>query len=921
MNECITSVDLNFSNGGGGHTATVTSIVGAQSAQTSEESLGEIAGDVGEKSSFSDTRIDSLMSRFVETETTTSADPTKKTIVRKYIDSTALKLSSLIVLVRGINAPPRGEGEFEDSVPFFSEVKGTAVPSFGGAAPIEGEEGAPVIIAGKIYNMESRNLLDGDATSVNLIYQGKQLQENLSLMEGSVNQEYKNNPDPSKYDLKFGYTLNEFKQILDLAGIEHEGLDPDHGDDVLFETSGPLMGVVGSVAGYFGFYHYIDPTSGKLKFINSALAAQLTITNPTETTDESVIAASFTKSGVTESIVNTYAGTAQNMDKSDMGSGDGGGKEEDVYKSYFKRVEIEQFDAFKNMKMSDNEIGAFFALFNQDQPPEMFDKFTYMLLVLSQRNIKQNGVLVDFPNDQILQFQNNQGALNRHVLRLAGNVDYVQAGGVDTDEIDTIHHPLYLPRPYNIELWAWGPEANQGQTQVIWSGSDARVKDNELNLAQKADKGHQFLRYNKQGDAGEGASAASYFALAYEKSDAQIKFEDIDEEKRLMPMPKPSQSDLYQFLKIYFQIAGGVYVSHGYSENRARRMGFENADNITVGGPFHKDDLIRNLPQLAQLHNFFQILGIGENATVGDLADLTNKEAKTVNDFHFVAIRNLPKLGMRAEQQRANQGQRAFGPDKPANFEPLGTRIEIYDKPTSFNGITRYVGGPLMDVEFQAIQGGRKRIFVKYLVDLIIKSIKAYKQSAKLLKNVKKGVDVPEQQDRSMVVGYVLHLEEIHPEDETDEDRDERIAGNDAAGNPARQERLDYHNRFDHRFYDIVAPKKGKLVRPTLSAASGNTKEMKVLRTMKGESQTASGSNLRTSSKTIYGLHIPVFTPTLSSVSISVGQGGIQTTIGESTVKILPPDQQFLIGLGVEAMVSTMTDSRFGAHQRNHFGL
>ena len=134
-------------------------------------------------------------------------------------------------------------------------------------------------------------------------------------------------------------------------------------------------------------------------------------------------------------------------------------------------------------------------------------------------------------------------------------------------------------------------------------------------------------------------------------------------------------------------------------------------------------------------------------------------------------------------------------------------------------------------------------------------------------------------------------------------------------------DQTEYYDRFDHRFYDIVAPQKGKLSRPTLSAASGNTTEMKALRDAKGESQTSSGPSLKTSSETIYGLQIPAMGPTISSLSISVGMGGITTTIGKSTVKMIPPDQQFLMGQGVEAAHGKKTDARFAAHQKNHFGL
>ena len=901
MSESVTNVDLNFSNGGGGHTATVTSIVGAVSAETYEDSLGEIAGDAGEKSLFSDSRIDDLMSRFVETEMTTSADPTKKTKVRKYIDSTSIKLNSYVVLVRGINAPIQGDSSFEGSVSYFSEVKGTAVPSFGASGPTKGANNTPVIILGNVYNMESSNLNDGNATSVNLIYQSKELKGNLSLRQDAVPQEYLDAPDPSKYSLKFGYTVNEFKKALEIAGVEQEGLDPDFADDVLFEASGPLMGVVGSVAAHFGFFYYIDPTNGKLKFINSALASQLSVTDPTNTTDESVIAASFTKSAINESIVNSYAGTAEKMDKSGMAGGDGDDDDGDeLYSTFLSKVEVDKFHAFKIMRMNMPELGAYFQIFNQDQPPEMFDKYTYALTWLSQRNVKQNN------KDYEQSKKDGQYLIvngKRYVMTLHGAVEYKgQRGG----EVDKVWQPLYLPRPLNLEMWSWGPDITEPATQVIWAGSDARIKSNERDLAKRADKGHQFQRYS--GGASAQKSLANYIALAYEKSDAELDWEGVDGEKKLMPMPKPSQSPLYEFLKNYFAIAGGVYVSHGYGRKRAMRMGFENSNQITVSGPFHAEEKIREFKELNQLTSFFKILGIERDVTVGDLADLTNKEAKTVNPFHFIAVRNIPKLSLRAQLIR-NGNKKPFDAGMPANFGPLGTHCEIYDKPNELNGISRYLGGPLLNVKFQQDRGGKRLLFAKYINDLVNRSITAYRATG-----AEMGIN------RAMTMHYTLHDEEIHSLGDN-ENGDDLIADNNVEVDPERGERFDHRNQFDQRFYDVVAaPTKG-LTKPTLSAASGNTKEMKTLRDMRGDSQTSSGPKLTTSSKTIYGLYIPNFSPTLSSLSISVGDGGIQTTIGKSTIKIIPPDQQFLIGQGVEAAHGKGTESRLAAHQKNHFGL
>ena len=48
---------------------------------------------------------------------------------------------------------------------------------------------------------------------------------------------------------------------------------------------------------------------------------------------------------------------------------------------------------------------------------------------------------------------------------------------------------------------------------------------------------------------------------------------------------------------------------------------------------------------------------------------------------------------------------------------------------------------------------------------------------------------------------------------------------------------------------------------------------------------------------------------------------GITTTIGESTLKLLPPDRQFVISLEMEAFGTPSINPRLKAAQRNFLGL
>lgn len=75
-------------------------------------------------------------------------------------------------------------------------------------------------------------------------------------------------------------------------------------------------------------------------------------------------------------------------------------------------------------------------------------------------------------------------------------------------------------------------------------------------------------------------------------------------------------------------------------------------------------------------------------------------------------------------------------------------------------------------------------------------------------------------------------------------------------------------------------------------------------------------------STTLAGVHIPAFKPTLSSVSIKVSGGqGATTTISESSLKLLSPDDSLIIGNASKASSIKATPRKFNSRQRNTLGL
>jgi hypothetical protein len=132
------------------------------------------------------------------------------------------------------------------------------------------------------------------------------------------------------------------------------------------------------------------------------------------------------------------------------------------------------------------------------------------------------------------------------------------------------------------------------------------------------------------------------------------------------------------------------------------------------------------------------------------------------------------------------------------------------------------------------------------------------------------------------------------------------------------------NERFDIRYYSLnTNGASGDYLSPiTLDAKTGSISDIIALESSNISSRISGAQSLKTSSRTIVGLSLPnQYKITLSSLSIRVGGSGITTTIGESTVKLLPPDEQLIIDGNNKAIRSNASTKRFSASQRTVFGL
>ena len=822
MKEGITKVDFNFTNAGGGHTASVTSFVNPKSVEDGKN-LGIVVGELGETNNFSNPRITKMLGNFICTSKTTSADATKKVVTRRYVDRTSLMLDSCVILVRGINCGPEGGREFEGSVPYFTEVKGSPLNPFRTQGPVR--DGS-VIYLGKIYNVESAANFAG--VKISLVYQNKQLKEELSLNTDFVSANYKASPDLSQYDLKFGYTLSEFKSALNAAGIPVEGLSTS--EKLLFETSGTLSSVISSIAGSLGYFWYINPKNGAVTFLNSEVASRLPIDSHVNTTDTNVLSASFTESTVFNKIVNSYTGTTERNKSSSNSTND-----DRPRPIFFKRCRFESYGLTDKAPLP--VLAAFFSLMEQEEDIESFDKFAYFCTAIAKTSLIEKIGKEEFNLTTLYPFS--------PIIKAAvGNIPLVDFRGQLEGDIFT---------------------EKKGIT-ILAKEAAERTKLKGMNRITNKFK---------------------YLSL-------QFKDESGDEVS-IKKMPKPHTTELYSFLKTYFAIAGGVYVSNGYSDYKAERMEFSNSNNIVIVGPLKGDDKIEEIKELSSVATAVRNLSIKDDVTVKDLALLAQTEeergretlgspVKLIHDNFFIGLRALPKL----ERE---------GVDQKVDFSMLKKYYEIYD-PLDYKS-KLYIGSPT-----KGPKDIKERTLVKGIVNLIKQSTENFLNAVTVKKTVR--------------LTYTRSKTRVNKtNEEGEEQEDDQIA----EASESDQKIADLFDRYDLKYNSIESPNYSILNKLSLSSVSGSTAEMKVLQQIRGK-YIGGFDKPQSSTRTFYGLHIPEFSPTMNSVSISVGNNGITTTVSESTIKLIPPEQSFMITEGMEALTpKSMLPKSLNARQRNALGL
>ena len=345
-------------------------------------------------------------------------------------------------------------------------------------------------------------------------------------------------------------------------------------------------------------------------------------------------------------------------------------------------------------------------------------------------------------------------------------------------------------------------------------------------------------------------------------------------------MSKPSDSSLKKFLQGFFEYAGGIYVTSGMTERRANRVSFTNTQGMQMHGPFLKTKPLAACRGMEDLANWLATFTtFNEASTVEALAAVANQIGDDVGDYYFIGIKSMADLNRKGLKAKVN-----------LPWQELKELTEL----TQLNG--------------ELILGHPTKFEQPTIFDYIFKTYinPSQKQYA--------AVDI----DDKLRIDYFIQDPEDDKQD-NDEDENKQLVGQ-----PVDTEKLqELLQRYDLKSYDIDAPKTQKYTPLTLTTTNGSVVEIKALRDAAiKEYESVNLKPLKTSSKTIYGLEVPSrFNVTSNSFSIRVGAEGITTTIGESTLKLLPPDRQFTLNIGMEAIGTPSINPRLKASQRNFLGL
>jgi len=344
---------------------------------------------------------------------------------------------------------------------------------------------------------------------------------------------------------------------------------------------------------------------------------------------------------------------------------------------------------------------------------------------------------------------------------------------------------------------------------------------------------------------------------------------------------RPSQGNAFRYIKALFDVLHNtIYVSNYYRQYSARRTNWAGSE-MTISGPFDTFDQFSDIEALASADTVWKSLGWFD----GNLNELMKASgSKGGGSYGFVGVIN--------GANKATYGMKKADID----FELFNSNEYRFEA----NGVSEYLGV--------------SKALKSQIIKLARKSAEFYNAQNK------------EKQAPQTARAYFTRSKRPTDEVETDKTRaqEKNDADRQAGLDAAAQKISELAERFDTRYYSVQDNgSSGDSYRPiTLDIKKGKIADIIALENSSLSALQSIPRPQIQSSRTILGISLPGdFKPTISAITLELGDSGATTTINESSVKLLRPSEQLIIDRNQKASLTAIKNNNFTAIQKNYLGL
>lgn len=360
-------------------------------------------------------------------------------------------------------------------------------------------------------------------------------------------------------------------------------------------------------------------------------------------------------------------------------------------------------------------------------------------------------------------------------------------------------------------------------------------------------------------------------------NNSQVRVKGLNDNSRVYQMRSGADrnsepedpSDFFTFCSAFYDVLGRVFISRKFGPDVDNSRAITSS-TMSIHGPFHQN-------------TFLSELGVGIIDRFLALAEL--------GEFNSVRNRKVSWLTSLVPQSITGTGEYFYIGEKNTPPTIKGVDVESDEE----QGI---------DFLLSRLQALSTHVPSDWLPTLFISAVDIKEQMLNFFNS--SNTHFERVQFNEILSAFV---------DVAKEQTEEEPAG----GNPNQEPEATPELNWNHSLYKVSASKQTSPRKSQLIQFGGTIKDVRALIRNVGEVVEAYPNQISIS-KTYYGLVIPRITPTLDSISINVGEDGIDTTITRSTKQLLPVDQNIIIDRERQAF-SPSRFNPFSAAQKNALKL